>query len=364
MAKNKLVLTWDLLPGMKAAQDIRSSSGQDLLAKGTTLDGSLIERLKKLGITSVYIEENDVTEAPIPLSELALQQAVEKYRVPDPPTVQLSDSVRTQVNEGVQFIYNNVRSPEMTITASDITDTLLNVIESNDAVAVDISALRTSDEYTFRHSVDVATISMILAKHLNFSQQEMHDIGLCGLLHDIGKADIPSTILNKPGRLTDEEFEIMKEHPVRGYHTLLGHHQFSQEILLGVLQHHEKMNGSGYPLHLVANQIGKFAKLITVADIYDALVTDRPYKAAYSPREAVEMLMAMTEELDMASLHAFMQTMILYPEGSKVKLSNGEDARVLRNDPKFLLRPMVLGLSSGHVYNLGEDLSCASLIII
>ncbi len=364
MATNQLVLTSDLLPGMVAAQDIRGSAGQDLLAKGTMLDFALIDRLKLFGIPAVLIEKIEKDEATISLSELAVQQAVEEYRRPDPPVVHLTDSVREQVNEGVHYIYNNVRSPEISVTANEITDTLMQVIEANDAVAVNLSELRTSDEYTFRHCVDVATIAMILAKHMHYSPQEMHEIGLCGLLHDIGKAEIPSEILNKPGRLTDGEFEIVKEHPVRGYHALLNNHQFSQEVLLGVLQHHEKMNGSGYPLHLVSGQINRYAKMIAVADIYDALVTDRPYKSAYSPREAVEMLMAMTEELDMDSLHAFMQTMILYPEGSIVKLSNGEQAKVIRNDSRWIMRPMVVSLATGQVYDLAEDLSCASLIIL
>ena len=124
----------------------------------------------------------------------------------------------------------------------------MNAINSTDAIAVDISALKTSDEYTFKHSVDVATMSMILAKQQGLSQKQIYEIGVAGLLHDIGKTKISLDILNKPARLTDEEFAVMKQHPVFGYRMIKDRDEFSNEICMAVLQHHEKMNIKGYPV--------------------------------------------------------------------------------------------------------------------
>lgn len=367
MITRRSIPTSELVPGMQADRDIDDRLGRNLIASGAILDERLIEGLKKLGISNIYIREDipdDEIEAEAEADDALIQKALDQYHVSDPSTVTLSDSVRKRVSEGIQFIYNDIHSEELTDTANSITSDLMKAINSNNAVAIDISTLKTSDEYTFKHSVDVATIAMILAKHLGFTHKEVYDIGVSGLLHDIGKAEIPLDILNKPGRLNTEEFEVMKSHPVIGYHSLQEHSDVSPEVALGVLQHHEKKDGTGYPLHLLGGQINRFAKILTVADIYDALVTERPYKSAYSQRDAVEMIMSMTGELDMDAMHAFLHTMILYPVDSIVQLSNGEKARVLRNNPNYLLRPTVVSLKTGQVYNLAEDLSCANIIII
>ena len=124
------------------------------------------------------------------------------------------------------------------------------------------------------------------------------------------------------------------------------------------------MNGKGYPLGVGESRICKYAQLLSVADVYDALVTERPYKSAFSQRDAVEIIMSMTSELNMAAMKSFLESMILYPVDSLVDLSNGERARVVRNNPHYILRPVVVGVESGRVYDLGEDLKCASIIIM
>jgi putative nucleotidyltransferase with HDIG domain len=239
----------------------------------------------------------------------------------------------------------------------------MNAINSTDAIAVDISALKTSDEYTFKHSVDVATMSMVLAKQQGLSQKQIYEIGVAGLLHDIGKTKIPLDILNKPARLTDEEFAVMKQHPVFGYRMIKGRDEFSNEICMAVLQHHEKMNSKGYPVGFPSDKITQYARILTIADIYDALVTERPYKSAFSQREAVEMIMSMTGELDLTAMKSFLESMILYPVDSIVELSNGEKAKVVKNNPHYILRPTVVGIKSGRVYDLSMDIKCANIII-
>lgn len=354
-----------LKPGMIIDQTIEDRMGRNLIIRGSELDEFIIESLISLGIMSVYIQDGEYDpEDPDKVLSAKARKKVEELRTDDRSTVSLSDSVRKRVAEGIQYIYSSTDSPELVDTTESIAANLMSAINANDAIAIDISALKTSDEYTFKHSVDVATISMILAKQQQLSEKEIYEIGIAGLLHDVGKTKIPLEILNKPAKLTNEEFEIMKQHSVYGYRIIEKRHEFSRPIQLGILQHHEKINGSGYPLGTKADQIGHFAKILTVADIYDALVTERPYKSAFSQREAVEMIMSMTSELDINAMQSFLHSMILYPVDTLVKLSNGETARVVRNDPQFILRPTVVGVESGTVYNLGSDLKCANIIIL
>lgn len=354
-----------LQPGMKADQSIVDRMGRMLIARNSTLDEYIISSMLSLGIMSIYIQDGEYDpEDDEKKITPAAKKNIERLHTEDPEKVMLSDSIRKRVAEGIQYIYNNTKSETFAKAAESITDDLMDAIEHNDAVAIDIHALKTSDEYTFKHSVDVATIAMILARQQGLSRQNIYEIGISGLLHDVGKTQIPLKILNKPGRLDEQEFAVMKQHPVFGYHMMKKRGEFSEQVCLGVLQHHEKINCSGYPLGCNASQISSYAKILSVADIYDALVTERPYKKAFSQRDAVEMIMSMTEELDMSAMKSFLESMILYPVDTIVELSNGEKAKVVKNNPHYILRPTVVGIISGKIYNLGEDLSCANIIIL
>lgn len=156
----------------------------------------------------------------------------------------------------------------------------------------------------------------------------------------------------------------MKQHSLYGYRILQDKPDISDAVRLGVLQHHEKINGCGYPLKVPADKLSLYGRILSVVDIYDALVTERPYKKAFSKRDAVEMIMSLTDELDIAIIRSFLDSVLLYPVGSCVHLSNGETARILENNKESILRPKVLGLRSGKVYDLLGDLGCASLVIL
>lgn len=195
-------------------QVIKDPTGRNLVVQGSAIDDYIISSLLKLGIMSVYIREgNSDPDDPDAILSPKAAAMVKQLRTDDRSKVTLSDSVRQRVSTGVQYIFNNTNSEELTQATNQIAYSLMEAINENDAIAVDISSLKTSDEYTFKHSVDVATISMILAKQMKLPDNEIHDIGVSGLLHDIGKTMIPNEILNKPGRLTDDEFNIMKNIP-------------------------------------------------------------------------------------------------------------------------------------------------------
>ena len=367
LSRRYFVRTSSLKEGMKVDQSIIDKTRRVLIARGTILDDYLIEALGRLGINGVYIREGEDVEvtSPVehgPVSE-ETQKKIEKLTVADRSRVTLTESVKKRVQEGISYLYSNTDANDFADASKNIATELLKAIDANDALAVDIGMLKVSDEYTFKHSVDVATMAMVVAKKMGFSEEEVYDIGVAGLLHDLGKAKVPPEILNKPGKLTEEECEVMKKHSLYSYNILKDNKGIKDSVKLAVLQHHEKINGQGYPMGLTSPQICKFAKILTVVDIYDALVTERPYKAAFTQRDAVEMLMAMTYELDMDALKGFLGSVILYPVNCIVQLSNGESARVVENYTEYILRPKVVGLQSGRVYDLAYDLNCANIII-
>ena len=366
MIKRRFISVRLLKPDMIIDQAVKDKLGRSLIVRGAKLEDYQIDALQKMGVNGVYIregeedpeEEKKEVEIPKPVRE-----KIEKLTVEDKSKVKLTESVKKRVSEGMQYIYSNVESEHLAEAADSIAVDLMKSIEENDAIAVDIGMLKVSDEYTFKHSVDVATIGMVIASKYGMTKKQVHDIGIVGLLHDIGKSKIPNEVLNKAGKLTDEEFAIMRQHPVIGYHILQEKKNVPKEIMEGVLEHHEKINGKGYPIGLSGEKINPYAKVIAVADIYDALVTERPYKKPMTQRDAVEMIMTMTDEIEINVMKSFLNSVILYPVGSIVQLSNGETAKVVENNMQYILRPKVVGLKTGKVYDLAEDLKCASIII-
>lgn len=347
---------------------IKDHYGHTLIEDGVVLDDISIYALARLGVEGAYICDADNGEDRFEdlLDEFVTEQIREKIhelRVDDPKTVVLSESLKERVEEGIRYIFNTEDTEEIADTADSITTELMRVISENEAIAVNVGLLKVSDEYTFKHSVDVATMSMIIAKKYGLSDDQVFELGVAGLLHDVGKAKVPSDILHKPAKLTKEEFDIIKMHSAWGFDILKKKRNVSDNVLYCVLQHHEKINGKGYPLGLKNEQICLYARIVAIADIYDALVTERPYKKAFSQRDAIEMLMAMTDELDINVLKSFLQSVILYPVDSMVRLSNGEAAKVVENHMDAVLRPTVVGLQTGKIYNLAEDMECASIVI-
>ena len=361
--KQKRVSIRKLEEGMKLGQQIRDATGRVLIQQGTQLEGHYIQYLEEHGINSIIIQEGEEDGPQVQLSDKA-KRAVERTRVDDPVKVSLREDVKKRVGEGVQFLFDNTESKNFLETTNNVSEELTRAITKYDAVAIDIAQLKVSDEYTFKHSVDVASLSMIIGKKYGLKRDEIREIGIAGLLHDVGKSKIPKQILNKPDRLTDEEFHQMKFHSLYGYKILEENSGFSVGIKSGVLQHHEKMNGKGYPMSVGGAKIHPFARIISVADVYDALVTERPYKKGFPKKDAIEIIMTMTDDLDMKAMKSFLTSVILYPVDSIVRLSNGEYGKVVENNPDYPLRPKVVATETGAVYDLNNDVHCQSIVIL
>jgi len=363
--KRKVVSTRVLQTGMRLDQEIKDGTGRILIERGVLLDDFQIEYLKTRGVTAVYVAEGmpDEDELDLQIPQYT-RDIIEKHKVPDRPKVKLSEEVRKQLGDGVQKLFADPAAEDFTENSVGMAEQLMDNILSDDAVAIDLGMLKVSDDYTFRHSVDVSAMAVIIAKSMGLGRDELRELAIAGLLHDVGKAKIPAEILNKPGKLTDEEFGYMKQHSLFGFKILKEKGAYSDAILKGVLQHHEKLNGRGYPMGVEGKDIHIFAKILSVADVFDALVNKRVYKQPFPKGEAMEMVMSMSQELDVEIMRHFLRSVILYPVDTIVPLSTGEMAKVIQNVPEYPMRPIVVGLNHGEIYNLSEDVSKTNVIIM
>lgn len=226
-------------------------------------------------------------------------------------------------------------------TATALVEEIASSVSRNESALISLVRLKTKDDYTYMHSVAVCALMIALAKELNLNDTETKQAGMAGLLHDVGKAGIPLEVLNKPGALTDDEFTLVKLHPERG-HAMLMQANILDEVVLDVcLHHHEKVNGSGYPHKLAADNISLFAKMGAVCDVYDAVTSNRPYKAGWEPGVSLHRMAQWEGHFDDAVFKAFVRSIGIYPIGSMVKLKSGRLAVVVDQNEKSLLTPLV-----------------------
>ncbi|MCC6710412.1 MAG: HD-GYP domain-containing protein [Gammaproteobacteria bacterium] len=223
-----------------------------------------------------------------------------------------------------------------------LVEEISNSVQRNPGALVSLARLKSADDYTFMHSVAVCGLMIALARQLGLDQAQIREAGMAGLIHDLGKAMVPLEILNKPGKLTDEEFDRMKRHPRYGYDMLMEGAGVGEISLDVCLHHHEKVDGSGYPDRLDSDTISLFAKMGAVCDVYDAITSDRPYKSGWDPAVAIRKMNEWSKgHFDPRVFQAFVKSVGIYPIGSLVRLESGLLAVVVEISPSSLLTPSV-----------------------
>jgi HD-GYP domain-containing protein (c-di-GMP phosphodiesterase class II) len=223
----------------------------------------------------------------------------------------------------------------------NVEETLPDMVRNND-VLMRLNQLRHSDDYTFEHSIRVSILATMIGKWLGYTQDELLELGEAGLLFDIGKLNIPDFVLKKPSNVTLDEYELIKKHAQFGYSILLKTKGVTSNIKYAALHHHERLDGSGYPLRLRENQIHDFAKIIAVCDVFDALITDRPYKKGISPLLAADYISWSSGKLfDAEVCYVFIKRLSEYFVGKRVVLSNGMEGKIVFVDTNFPTRPTI-----------------------
>ena len=322
--------------GMVLAKEVFDDDGRVLLAANTILTKEYIIRLSIRGYQGVYIE--DELSRGIQIDEVI--------------SIELRNEGAKAVKEG------NIDS--LKSIAKDIVSQLL---EKDKSISLDIKDLRTYDNYTYKHSVNVAVISTIIGIYLSYDEESLYELCLAALMHDIGKTKIDPGIINKPGRLSMMEYRIVQEHARYSYDILDENYLISARTKQAVLHHHENEDGTGYPDRLVGDEIPPYAKIIHVADVYDALTSKRPYKKPYALSEAIEYLMGGSNVLfDRKAVEAFLEAVPVYAKGIDVLMTNGERAIVVSNTSNPL-RPIVRLVDSGKDIDLSNDKDYVSVTI-
>jgi putative nucleotidyltransferase with HDIG domain len=309
--------------------------------------------IRESNITEVWIDlakGNDVEAA-----QLADQQdsvTAEEVPVEQPvtqPKTTFNDEVKKAgliVNKGREAVVSMFQEARMgkaidAEAAAPLVEEISNSVMRNPGALISLARLKTADDYTFMHSVAVCALMIALARQLGLDETQTREAGMAGLLHDLGKAMMPMAVLNKPGKLTDAEFDTIKTHPEEGYKLLLEGKGVSPAILDVCLHHHEKVDGSGYPKGLNGDTMSLLAKMGAVCDVYDAITSNRPYKAGWDPAESIKRMAEWKGHFDPAVFQAFVKSLGIYPVGSLIRLESGKLAVVIEQGDKSLLSPKV-----------------------
>ncbi|WP_182201558.1 HD-GYP domain-containing protein [Paraliobacillus salinarum] len=328
----RLVATRSIKEGSELAKPIFNDKGKVLIQKNVQLTRGMIYRLRELGVTYVYIKD-EMTEdilVPSPISEELRIEAVQ--------SVKQSFATYQNSKTGNKLHLIDKTNENM----SKVVDSMIHQLRDDQEVLTVMSDILISDDYVFTHSVNVTMYALALATELKLPPKQIHQLGLGAMLHDVGKMFISEEILNKTGKLNNEEFEIIKSHTEKGFNYLRQSTALPLLIAHCAYQHHERLDGSGYPRGIKEKDIHPFGKILAVADVFDAVTSNRVYRDAMLPHEGLEILYAGSGSLyDQKIVRTFKNAIAVFPNGSTIRLNDNRVAIVVKQNHLMYERPIV-----------------------
>ncbi|AEX85851.1 hypothetical protein XO10_07170 [Marinitoga sp. 1135] len=331
--------------GMVLAMDVRDTTGKVIFKKNTPLDEKVIAVLKKSGIFTIPVknQKNTIT---------GLQKETQKYGVVSKEHLDLGFKKIKSVFKVLEDSGNIDID-----TVVDIASTIKEDIEKNfsDKLFVPLKKLQTFDEYLYSHSLNVMIISTLLGVEAGIIGDELLSLSISALLHDIGKTKVPIEIMNAPRKLTQEEMQIMRNHVKFGKELCIQNNIKDIGIVAGVYEHHERFDGKGYLEGKTNEMISDFGKLISIADVYDALTSTRSYKGPWTPYKTISFILSNVEkQFDGRFAQGLINAFGVYPVGTRVKLSNGQFGTIVASNRSNKIRPLIK-IDRGDTIDLSEE---------
>lgn len=312
----------NLTSEMTLAKDVYTGSGNLLVSEGTKVSSALILKLLEFNIKQVKILDVEPVDVDFKEFEKGYSKSLS----------QIKNSFK-------------LARYEKTVDLNDfenIVDNLIDNTKSGRGVLSYVKLIEAKDDYTLKHSINVSIASMLLGKWLGYSESAVKDLGISGLLHDIGKIFIPDYIMNKPSRLSEVEFKVMKNHPMLGYKLLKDSNMKNDKILNGVLSHHERFNGEGYPFKLNGYKISEYARIIAICDVFDAVTSDRVYKTKENPLIGLKVIFDDSYNgLDPYICKVFLNNVTNAYCGSNAVLNNGSVGKIIKIIPEQPTKPWI-----------------------
>ncbi|PLT30302.1 HD-GYP domain-containing protein [Peribacillus deserti] len=334
----RLLSTEALRPGLKVGQTIYNDRDKILLCEGVEITDRHIARLKQLNIPFVYIFDQKTAHIK--------------------PQESIPNTLRRKAITEIRSAFSEIQKEEANDSSlilekaswdfKELIKQLISELMGNKKLLHLLSDVYTYDHYIFTHSLNVTLYSIAVGIRLKLAPNQLEVLALGAMLHDVGKVAVPKQILLKPGRLTEEEFVEIKKHSENGFHLLKGIHTVPLVVAHCAYQHHERLDGSGYPRGLLGNEIHYFGKILAVADVFDAVTSNRIYRGAMLPHEGLEVLYAGAgTQFDKTIVEAFRGSVAIYPNSLTVDLSDGSRGIVSRQNYGLSDRPVVEVIEQG-----------------